>query len=157
MFQEVDEKDKSNRAIHVLSNIMRNVMSSAAEAEIGSLYENGKKGIEIRLLLEEMGHKQPPTPIPTDNSTAEGIMNKNIIQKITRAMDMRYYWMRDQVQQGQYRVYWKPGKTNLADYFTKHHPPAHHREMRQKYMVQRIIEVRDNLMRGCVDISQCKR
>jgi hypothetical protein len=47
-------------------------------------------------------------------------------------MDMRFYWLRDRVQQGQSIVYWKPGKTktNKADYFTKHHATKHHREIR---------------------------
>ena len=43
-------------------------MSSAAEAELGALYINGRKTIEERNILEEMGHPQPPTPIQTDNS-----------------------------------------------------------------------------------------
>jgi hypothetical protein len=41
-------------------------------------------------------------------------------------MDMRFEWLLDRVQQGQFKTYWKPGKTNLADYFAKHHLPAHH-------------------------------
>jgi hypothetical protein len=41
-------------------------------------------------------------------------------------MDVQFEWLLDREQQGWFRIYWKPGKTNLADYFTKHHPPAHH-------------------------------
>jgi hypothetical protein len=41
-------------------------------------------------------------------------------------MDMQFEGLLDRVQQGQFKTYWKPGKTNLVDYFTKHHPPAHH-------------------------------
>ena len=30
---------------------------------------------------------------------------------------------------------------NLADYFTKHHPPAHHRNMRKEFLTpKRVIE-----------------
>jgi hypothetical protein len=49
-------------------------------------------------------------------------------------MDMRFYWLRDRVRQGQFIVYWKPGKTNKADYFTKHHATKHHREIRYNYL-----------------------
>jgi hypothetical protein len=48
-------------------------------------------------------------------------------------MDMRFYWLQDRVEQGQFRVYWAPGKYNLADYFSKLHPPSHHRKMRPIY------------------------
>jgi hypothetical protein len=50
-------------------------MSSAVKAEIGALYINAQKGVEERNILEEMGHLQPPTPVQTDNSTADGIVN----------------------------------------------------------------------------------
>jgi hypothetical protein len=41
-------------------------------------------------------------------------------------MDMRFEWLLDREQQEQYKIYWRPGKTDLADYFMKHHPPSHH-------------------------------
>jgi hypothetical protein len=36
-------------------------MSSASEAELGSLSMNARKGVEVRNILEEKGHPQPPT------------------------------------------------------------------------------------------------
>jgi hypothetical protein len=47
---------------------------------------------------------------------------------------MRFHWLRDQEAQGQFRIYWWPGKSNLADYFTKHHPPAHHVNVRAEFL-----------------------
>eukprot|EP00804_Cyclotella_cryptica_P014938 CCRYP_000561-RA/>CCRYP_000561-RA protein AED:0.47 eAED:0.47 QI:0/-1/0/1/-1/0/1/0/59 len=41
-----------------------------------------------------MGHPQPPTPIQTDNSTALGVVNNTIQPKRTKAMDMRFHWLR---------------------------------------------------------------
>jgi hypothetical protein len=38
------------------------------------------------------------------------------------------------VTQGQFNIQWEPGKFNLADYFTKNHPPAHHQALRQVYL-----------------------
>ena len=54
----------------------------------------------------------------------------------SKAIDMRFYWVRDRVDQGHFHVYWKPGKTNLADYFTKHHTATHHKLMRPIYLHQ---------------------
>jgi hypothetical protein len=124
----------NNGAILTISNILRHVMSSAAEAECGALFLNAKEGTVIRTTLEEMGYPQPPTPLKTDNSTADGIANDTIKQRRSRAIDMRFYWVRCRVNQGQFRVFWAPGKDNLADYFTKHHAPSHHRTMRPQYL-----------------------
>jgi hypothetical protein len=66
----------------------------------------------------------------TDNTTATGYRNRTIKQNLTKAMDMRFYWIKDTVKQGQFNVYWGPGFPNLADYFTKHHSSAHHKRMR---------------------------
>eukprot|EP00804_Cyclotella_cryptica_P018370 CCRYP_015487-RA/>CCRYP_015487-RA protein AED:0.13 eAED:0.11 QI:0/0/0/1/0/0.5/2/0/1281 len=125
----------NNGAIHNVAEIIKAVMSSAAEAEMGALYINARKAVEERQILEEMGHPQPPTPIQTDNSTAEGIINSRVQPKRTKAMDMRFHWLRDRaVNQQQFRFYWRPGTLNLADYFTKHHPPAHHRNVRSDFI-----------------------
>jgi hypothetical protein len=65
-----------------------------------------------------MGYPQPPTPVQVDNSTANGFANKQIKQQKSKAMQMQFYWIQDRVQQKQFHQYWRPGPTNLADYFT---------------------------------------
>ena len=80
----------------------------------------------MRITLEELGYPQPPTPLQTDNSTASGIVNDTVKQRRSKAIDMRFYWIRDRVRQGQFFIYWRKGSINLADYFTKHHAPTHH-------------------------------
>ena len=49
-------------------------------------------------------------------------------------MDMRFHWLRDRELQEQLRFYWRSGKLNYADYFTKHHPTAHHRNIRKEFL-----------------------
>ena len=84
---------------------------------------------------EAMGHPQPPTPIQTNNSTADGIINSWIQPKRTKAMDMRFHWLRDGcINQRQFRFYWRPGTLQRGDYYTKHHSPAHHRNMRSEIL-----------------------
>jgi hypothetical protein len=91
-------------------------MSSVADAEIGALYLNAKEVIYLWQILFEMGHPLPPTPIQMDNTTAEGVINNKIQPKKTKAMDMRFHWLRDRKQRQQFRIYWRPGGANLADY-----------------------------------------
>ncbi len=123
-----------NGAIHIVSNILRNVMSSAAEAEFGGLFYNGQEACPIPQALIDMGHPQLATPMKTDNSTACGIANDTVNQRRSKAMDMRFYWIRCRSKQNQFRIHWKPGQSNHADYFTKHHAASHHQAMRPRYL-----------------------
>jgi hypothetical protein len=140
-----------NGPILNISKVLRGVMSSAAEAEIGALFLNAKEGTVIRTTLTEMGHPQPATPLETDNSTACGIMNRTVKQVRSKAIDMRFYWVRDRVAQGHFRIYWAPGSTNIADYFTKHHSPAHHRYMRPIILNEIHPSRVTEHMRGCIE------
>ena len=108
-------------------------MGSAAEAEVGGLYMNALKVSPMRTTLEELDHPLPHTLVKTDNSTADGIMNKTIKQRQSKAMDKRFYWLQDRVERGEFRVFWAPGKYNLPDYFTKYHFPVTHRRLRPIY------------------------
>jgi len=121
-FLSSDTKDPANKgAVLNIAQLIKAVMSSAAEAELGALYINAREAVPQRQLLEEMGNPQPPTPMQTDNSTALGVVTSNI----------RFHWLRCREAQNQFRFFWRPGTTNLADYWTKHHCAAHHVEQRK--------------------------
>ena len=49
-------------------------------------------------------------------------------------MGMRYYWLKDRESVEQFKYYWRPGKSNKADYWTKHHPSLHHQTMREQIL-----------------------
>jgi len=119
-----------------MSTIIKAVMSSAAEAELGALFLNAKEAVIIRQILTEMGHPKPRTPIQTDNTTAEAVINNRVQPKRLKAMDMRIHWLKCCEAQGQFRIHWQPGKTNLADYFTKHHAPAHRVNIRSEFLTR---------------------
>lgn len=123
-----------NGAIHVISTILKFVAASAAEAELGALFVNAKEGRVIRLILQELGHPQPPTPIHCDNSTAAGIANNTVKRQRSRSMEMRYFWIADQVARKLFDVQWHPGQENLGDYHSKHHPTSHHQRVRPYYL-----------------------
>ena len=116
--------DLFNGAVLLIACIIKNVMASAAEAEVGALYINACEMVPLRTTLEEVGHPKPSTALHTDNSTANGILNGTVKQRRSRAIDMRFYWLKDRAEQG---------FVNLADYYTKHHSPAHHRQVRSIY------------------------
>ncbi len=84
----------NNGAILTIAQIIKAVMSLAAEAEVGALYINCREAIPTCHTLELMGHPQPPTPMQMDNTIALGIVNNNIIKKF-KAIGMKYHWLRD--------------------------------------------------------------
>ena len=99
-----------------------------------------------------MGHPQPTTgtPLETDNSTAHDILKAQVRMKRSKAFDMRYHWLKDRIAQKQFHLYWAPGRLNKADYFTKHHPPSHHKIMRYQYLQRPEANTVTTHMRGCV-------
>ena len=124
----------NNGAILNTSTIMSNVMASASEAKCGALFNNTKEAVSLRTTLHETGHPQPPTPVEVNNSTSVSFANKKTKQQKSKSTDKRYYWIQDRVAQKQFRVYWRPGHTNLANYFTKHFPTSYHRSTRSTYL-----------------------
>jgi hypothetical protein len=76
-------KKLTNGAILIISKVLKHVMSSAAEAEIGAVFINAKEGAVLRTTLEELGHPHPPTPMETYNTTATGYRNGTANQKRT--------------------------------------------------------------------------
>jgi hypothetical protein len=149
---------KLNRAIHVVSTIHKFVAASAAEAELGALFVNTKEGRIICLILQELGHPQPPMPIHCNNSTAAGIANNTVKRQRSRSMEMRYFWIADQVARKQFKVQWHPGQENLGDYHTKHHPTVHHIRVRPYYLLEPTIPLElpramtPDELRGCAKI-----
>ena len=90
-----------------------------------------REAVYIRIILEELGHTQPPTPVQTNNSIADAVINGKIIPKLIKAMDMQFHWLIDIKCQEQSRIYWRPGKLNYANYWTKHHPATHPKNTRR--------------------------
>ena len=123
-----------NGAIDVVSSIIPTVVSAASEAEIAGLFINGQAAVAARNTLADLGYPQTATPMITDNTTANGIANNTVRLKRSKAIDMRYHWVRDRVQRGEYAVSWGPGTANDGDYFTKTHPASHCRAVRHHFV-----------------------
>jgi hypothetical protein len=94
----------SNAPLLCQSTILKHVVSSVAEAEYGALFVNAKTGTVTRETLKEMGHPQDATELKTDNTTADRVVNKTVLQKRSKAIDMRYYWIQARIEQGQFGV-----------------------------------------------------
>ena len=142
----------TNAPLHIMCNTIKNVMASAAEAEAGGLFMAVQRACPIRVALEELGHPQPKqgTPLYNDNATTTGILTSTMRQKLSKAFNMRIYWVRDRILQKQYQLIWRKGALNMADYFTKHHPPWYYGQMRYKYLHKVLSLKRLHSVRGCI-------
>ena len=49
---------------------------------------------------------------------------------------MRLNWIKDQVSQKQFYIYWDKGTNNMADYSTKHFAPSYHQRIRPSYILK---------------------
>ena len=92
-----------NGPVLVTSKIIKETVSSAAEAKLAALFQIGQGAYPLHVALKEMQHPQPPTPMQTNNNTAARLANDTIKQKCSKAMSMRWFWIRDKVNANVYR------------------------------------------------------
>jgi hypothetical protein len=63
-------EDNLNCSLINLAVVIKNMVASSAESEVGAYFQNAKSGAPLRVTLIELGHKQPSIPLRTDNSTS---------------------------------------------------------------------------------------
>ena len=129
------DNEAPNAPICFLSVIIKTVVTSATATEYAAAFIVGQAAISIINTLTDLGYPQNETEIFCDNLCAVGIANNTFNLKRTKTIDMRYHWIRDQVKLRVFRIIWKAGKFNLADFFTKAHPVKHHLDIRWKYVL----------------------
>jgi hypothetical protein len=115
--------DKDNDTIngHILcvSKLIPAIVASAGEAEYAALFLNAQEAESIRNTLADFGYPQKATPILSDNSFSTNLANDVVKQKRSKAIDMRWHWIRERVRNKHFEIFWTPGTTNIADFFTK--------------------------------------
>ena len=122
------------------SKMISCVVTSAAEAELGAVFQNAQKGAHFRNTLVELGYPQQPTLILVDNTVAEGLANDTINAKRSKSMDVRFFWIRDRVKKMQFVMKHLQGRWNISDFFTKALP----KEKFQQFVPYIIVETDDD-------------
>ena len=112
-----------NSSLLILDQIIKFVMSSDSEAELGAIFITAQEMVATRNTMEEMKCTQPKSPIQTDTSAAAGVVNNTIAPRKLKTMDRGLHWFRFREAQGQFRYYWASRILKWGDYSTKHHPP----------------------------------
>ena len=85
-FFNLGNKDETivNGSILYLTTIIKNVMASAAKAEIAAPFLNARLAIPLQITPIEMVYDQPPAKMEIDNNTASGSAINTIKQNKTK-------------------------------------------------------------------------
>ena len=77
-----------------MSTVMRQVLLSKTEAEVGATFYGCQDAVPLRNALSDLENVQGATLIITYNACCEGILNNTVKQRWSKAMDMRFYWVK---------------------------------------------------------------
>ena len=88
-FNDDPQKSRLNGTVEVISTILTSVTASSA------IFTNAKAAASTCATLSGLGYPQSDKPLISDNSTAIGFTNKTTKLKRSKAMDMRYHWIRN--------------------------------------------------------------
>jgi hypothetical protein len=58
--KQIPEQDKLNGSILNVAAVIKNVVASAAESEVGACFHNAQSGAPLRVTLTELGHTHNP-------------------------------------------------------------------------------------------------
>ena len=137
-----------NGPVECMSKLIDGVVASAAEAEYAGLFKLAQEAEVIRTTLEELGHTQKATVIFCDNRCAVGIANDKVKIKRTKAINMKFHWIRDRVRLGHFIVRWIPGMENIADFFTKPLSVQNHQRIKRLLIVSPAVQSEENNLPG---------
>ena len=130
-----NKPERLNGPVITSSTILDVVVGSVSEGEYGAAYRMARQTAWLRIIAAAFGHEQPgPTTLHVDNSTAVGLANDTLKIARSKAIDMRFHWLRDRVRQGAIRVVYIPGERQLADFFTKALPVWQHLKQMTKFV-----------------------
>ena len=80
-------------------------MSLVAEEELGELLQNCQENEHLQVTLKEIGYNKLATSMQADISIVNGITNSRVKKKITKATEMRFYWVQDRVKHGHLNIF----------------------------------------------------
>jgi hypothetical protein len=124
------DEDFNNGAILTLSTILKHVILTDSKAELAVLYYSCKLAAPLQTTLKKLIHIQPtPTPVTTNNITAQGLTMETMTPKASKSMDLQFHWLKCWHAQCQFQYLWQKGILNHADYSSKHHAPKHHQNV----------------------------
>ena len=111
-------------AISWSSKLQGLVAQSTTEAEFIAAVDAGREIVWMRNLLTELGYSlSEPSILRVDNQSAVAVSKNPEHHGRMKHLDLRFFWLRDQVEAGVIAPAYVPTAENAADILTKAVPP----------------------------------
>jgi hypothetical protein len=109
------------------------VARSSTEAEYSTLADATSELLWLHWLLADMGASQTTsTPIHCDNRSAIHIAHNDVFHERTKHIEIDCHFIRHHLQQSALHLLSVSSEDQLADVFTKSHPPGRLRDLVSK-------------------------
>lgn len=93
---------------------------SSTEAELVGLSNVASQVIYLQNVVRAQGYNMPPAIVYQDNQSAMAMMrNGSATAKLTRHINIRYFWLKDNVERGEVTIQYMCTTDMLADVLTK--------------------------------------
>ena len=117
------------------SKRQESIASSTCHAEFVASYYGALKLVNLRRLLLDFGFTLPgPSSLLVDNENAIRVAEDPFCNKRVKHVEIRYYFVREQVTAGAIKLAHVPGAEQLADIFTKLLPADRATALRQRIL-----------------------
>jgi hypothetical protein len=102
------------------SNKQKNIAKSSTEGEIYSVSDNLPEGLWALQYLHSQGDKVPFLIVEQDNQSAIALFQRGYsTSEKTRHLNIRHFWIKDQVDSGLVQIQYVPTEDIVADILTK--------------------------------------
>ena len=113
--------------------MQRVVARSTAEAEYMAASDAAQEVVWLRRLLAELDTPQEgATAVYEDNQGCIAMAGKEDVSKRTKHIDVRYHYVREQVEAEVMALTWVPSAEQIADILTKPLPRTQFRNLRAR-------------------------
>jgi len=116
------------------SRVQRSVALSTVEAEYMAIADAARECLWLRSLLRELGHDLPTTTIFEDNQGCIALSENAFTKKRSKHIDIRYHFVRECVQRGDFKLVYKATADMIADLLTKPLSPAQFKKLLSKLL-----------------------
>ena len=107
-------------SVHCKSSKQSIVTKSSTEAELVALSDSANQGLYLRNFLKEQGHSMAPVIIYQDNTSCMALVDRGRSgAERTRHISIRYFWLRERIENEEAIVEHKGTKEMYANILTK--------------------------------------
>jgi hypothetical protein len=122
-------------AIHAKSSKQKINSKSSSETELIGLSDYSSQVIWTQHFLVSQGYSLDPATIFQDNTSTMSMVKKgHPMGEVTRHINIRYYFIKDQIEQGKVQLQYLPTGEMVADILTKPLQGALFKHLREKLL-----------------------